>query len=58
MTHRQLPGKVPIILVEQRKLNRKITHRQRPGNVPIIIVEQEAKQVRHIDTFQARFNHP
>ena len=41
MTHRQLPGKVPIMLVERRRLSRKLKHGQLPGKVlPIIIVVQ------------------
>jgi len=40
MIHRQLPGKVQIVLVEQRRLSSKMTHRQLPGKVPSILVEQ------------------
>ena len=41
MTHRQLPGVVPIILVKQPRLSRKMTNGKLPGKVPIIIVEQK-----------------
>ena len=44
MTHRQLPSKVLIILVEQRRLSRKMTQRQLPRKVSIILVEQKATQ--------------
>ena len=36
----QLSAKILIILVEQRRLSRKMTHRQLSGKVPIILVEQ------------------
>ena len=40
MTQRELPGEVPIILFEKRKLSRKMAQRQLPGKVPIILVEK------------------
>ena len=36
----QATCKVPIILVEQLRLSRKMTHRQLPFKVPIILLEQ------------------
>ena len=39
-THRQLPGKVPIILVQKKRLSRKMTYREPPGKMPIVLVEK------------------
>ena len=60
MAHRQFPDKVPIILVEQRRLSRKITQRKLPSKVPIILVEQ--RRLRKKDDTQTAsrqgVNHP
>ena len=40
MTHIHFPGKVPIILVDQRRISRKMINRHLPAKVPITLVEQ------------------